>query len=142
MRLKLAALMVALSAVGCPKNDTGDQQALIPTQDQKPQTPTPKVAEPAPDSEAAIPIPPPEVPEPITNTEASSAVEYVACGCGCCGGGRPSSVICLDTDAGQTLEAVIEKDRADSKRPICAVVGCSLGVLYRDCGGAPHRRTR
>lgn len=57
---------------------------------------------------------------------------YIACGCGCCGGVTPSKQ-CLYHEKGDDLAKIIAADRAASKRPSCANVGCSRGTEYVYC---------
>ncbi len=70
----------------------------------------------------------------------NSVKDYVACGCGCCGGIDDSglSVECVKNEA--ALQAVIQQDQALRKSPNCAVMGCSRGQKYSLCkqpqGGA------
>ena len=61
--------------------------------------------------------------------------QYLACGCGCCGSGVDSPVRCYYPDLGETLATVRAADEAARASTNCALVGCSLGVLYTCCAG-------
>lgn len=60
------------------------------------------------------------------------AGEYVACGCGCCGGVTPQTV-CYYPDRGDSLAAIQSEDQELAMNPECANAGCSLGVHYACC---------
>lgn len=95
------------------------------------------------DSTFAEPPPPGETnaPEPTDTPEPSfdPATEYVACGCGCCGGEPPVEYTCV---TGQRLERIRRDDAQARKAPHCARAGCSLGTRYRVCeaGSGTQRR--
>lgn len=61
--------------------------------------------------------------------------EYVACGCGCCGGIDPGPAQCLDP-AKDDLCELIRQDRAAASNPGCAEAGCSFPVRYAYCAGS------
>ena len=72
--------------------------------------------------------PPPQPGSPPEPTE------YVACGCGCCGGPGytdDASVECVPSAA--ELRKIIAADQASSPRTECAAMGCSKGQRYRVC---------
>ena len=52
--------------------------------------------------------------------------EYVACGCGCCGGTEPKGE-CLYHAKGDDMGKIIADDGLLGKSPDCAYMGCSIG---------------
>lgn len=74
----------------------------------------------------------------LASQPTATAREYVACGCGCCGGAvpDPNKAQCVGSD--EELDKVIASDQEARKAAHCARVGCSLGTLYRVCEGAPN----
>ncbi|WP_194858296.1 hypothetical protein [Myxococcus sp. AB056] len=78
------------------------------------------------------------MPHPITAQGAPPDVgdTYEACGCGCCPMAGPVYE-CLYWTQGDSLQAVIAKDKAMKDGPYCKgtgkVPGCSLGTMYRYC---------
>jgi len=58
--------------------------------------------------------------------------DYLACGCGCCGGASPSHA-CYYPDLGDTLAGVIAQDEATADSETCANAGCALGTEYHCC---------
>jgi hypothetical protein len=59
--------------------------------------------------------------------------EYVACGCGCCGGTEPSGASCYYPERGESLDDIVSADRAAASDPGCANAGCSLGTRRVCC---------
>ncbi len=57
---------------------------------------------------------------------------YLACGCGCCTGASTQER-CVDLDAGQTLQQIVDADKSAAGSPNCAMAGCSMPTLYRCC---------
>lgn len=58
---------------------------------------------------------------------------YLACGCGCCGGTTPQ-VLCYYPSAGDSLSTVIAADEAvKNDKAKCEMAGCSLGQRYVCC---------
>ncbi|WP_194862981.1 hypothetical protein [Myxococcus sp. AB036A] len=78
------------------------------------------------------------MPHPITAQGAPPDVgdTYEACGCGCCPAVGPVYA-CLYWTQGDSLQAVIAKDKAKKEGPFCKGPGkrpgCSLGTMYRYC---------
>ncbi len=60
------------------------------------------------------------------------AGEYVACGCGCCGG-TTSDAVCYYPDRGDSLAAIEYDDQAVAASPSCDGAGCALGRHYVCC---------
>jgi hypothetical protein len=58
--------------------------------------------------------------------------EYLACGCGCCGGVSPSHA-CYYPDRGETIASIKAEDEAQAEDPSCAAAGCALGTEYLCC---------
>src|SRR3989344_6520753 len=50
-------------------------------------------------------------------------LEYVACGCGCCGGVEPAE----NNSCVSNLQEIVEEDRKFAGSPDCVNAGCSLG---------------
>ncbi|RKH09531.1 hypothetical protein D7V97_16305 [Corallococcus sp. CA053C] len=63
---------------------------------------------------------------------APEASSYTACGCGCCPGVEPH-VQCL---GGESLQAVIARDKEAAASPDCPMAGCSMPVKYQACDGS------
>src|SRR6187399_2018391 len=59
--------------------------------------------------------------------------EYVACGCGCCGGDTTPTLTCFYPDRGDTLERIMADDEALAMDPTCANSGCAKGTRYVCC---------
>jgi hypothetical protein len=57
---------------------------------------------------------------------------YTACGCGCCPG-APSSIRCLDSAHGETLDSVEQADRLTASNPKCPQIGCGAPIVYVCC---------
>ena len=89
------------------------------------QTSRPESAAPAPDASPAV------APEPAPEPELKGD-SYTACGCGCCGGVEPQ-VKCL---GGESLQAVIARDKQAAASPDCAMAGCTMPVKYQACDGS------
>ena len=89
----------------------------------------------------AAPVNPPEPPavaSPASTAAPTEAQTYLACGCGCCGGGPDDGEMrpvkrCLDRKQGETLEKIKAADEEARKNPQCAMMGCSLGTEYSYC---------
>ncbi len=62
----------------------------------------------------------------------AKGLAYIACGCGCCGG-EPGKRECLYRAKGDDLMKVIQQDAEMRRRPLCATVGCNMGVKYVYC---------
>lgn len=60
------------------------------------------------------------------------AGEYLACGCGCCGGTTPRTV-CYYPDHGDSLASIKSEDQSIAMNSTCANAGCSLGTRYVCC---------
>ncbi|MEK7642933.1 MAG: hypothetical protein AAB372_00560 [Patescibacteria group bacterium] len=59
---------------------------------------------------------------------------YMACGCGCCGGGvEKVEERCLYHARGDDIEKIRAEDKKAKTAPICSIVGCSVGVRYKYC---------
>ncbi len=58
--------------------------------------------------------------------------EYIACGCGCCGGVEPV-VKCLYHSKGDDIQKIIEEDKKQAQDPICPTAGCSQPIKYIYC---------
>jgi hypothetical protein len=133
---KVALLAVLL--VGCaaspPTPSPDSPEARASAQPSVVETPSPPVSA-AP--EVATPSPPVSAPSATSSVPAPpTGPTYVACGCGCCGGGGddvPPKDVCLYKSKGDSLDKIIAQDKLDAKRSICRVVGCSLGTRYRYC---------
>ncbi|MDP2684636.1 MAG: exo-alpha-sialidase [bacterium] len=75
----------------------------------------------------------PSTPMPTSSCQ-PEVTEYLACGCGCCGGTESESAEeCLYLSKGDDIQKYIDKDRRAAQSPNCAMMGCSSGVLYRYC---------
>lgn len=66
--------------------------------------------------------------EPVGECEG----EYLACGCGCCGGGS-ETLRCYYPGGSQTLASIREADRLAGSSPDCANMGCFMGQRYVCC---------
>lgn len=62
----------------------------------------------------------------------SACDDYLACGCGCCGGTAPDHA-CYYPDRGDTLERIVADDQALAADAACAGAGCAKGTLYWCC---------
>jgi hypothetical protein len=60
------------------------------------------------------------------------AGEYVACGCGCCGGTTPDTA-CYYPDRGDSLASIERDDQTVAASPSCEGAGCALGRRYVCC---------
>jgi hypothetical protein len=58
--------------------------------------------------------------------------EFVACGCGCCGGTTPTTV-CYYPELGETTAWFAAQDEQTRQGANCAMAGCSLGRRYVCC---------
>lgn len=59
--------------------------------------------------------------------------EYVACGCGCCGGyPKDGEYKCLYHILGDNMRKIIEED-SNITPEMCALAGCSTGIRYKYC---------
>lgn len=83
-----------------------------------------------------------EVAKPAATAEAAAdagqscgpkGATYVACGCGCCGEPMMDNVKCVDTAKGETLASIEAADKVRKASKNCAVMGCSLGTVYKCC---------
>ena len=65
---------------------------------------------------------------------ASCGADYLACGCGCCGG-PPAGALprCYYASAGESAATVQAADLATKNATNCNLVGCALGVQYTCC---------
>jgi hypothetical protein len=45
----------------------------------------------------------------------------------------PGQSVCVYRSKGESLDAIIAKDKAARKNPGCARMGCSLGTEYKEC---------
>jgi hypothetical protein len=72
---------------------------------------------------------------PQTTCPQTEVQEYLACGCGCCGGAEPM-VMCIE-DTGRCLSEIIAEDQAMPGQLRCATAGCALGVRYVRCQNPP-----
>jgi len=63
---------------------------------------------------------------------------YIACGCGCCGGGPTEATACYYPEYGIRLSDAIQQDALARSQPGCANAGCSLGANYACCMSAPQ----
>ncbi len=57
---------------------------------------------------------------------------YIACGCGCCTDVEPQSQ-CIFHSNGDSLEELIQTDRAIAASSECPYVGCSIPIKYAYC---------
>jgi len=80
-------------------------------------------------SENKEPASPQETPSEQPATEVT---EYIACGCGCCGGIQ-EAVKCLYSSKGDDIRKIIADDIRTAKSPDCATAGCSQPVRYTYC---------
>ncbi len=72
-----------------------------------------------------------------TDAAAICGGEYVACGCGCCGGTGDTAVPrCYYPDLGESVASVTAADLQTKADPKCAMAGCSLGMRYVCCPAA------
>lgn len=60
------------------------------------------------------------------------AGEYVACGCGCCGGTTPDTA-CYYPDRGDSRASIERDDQTVAASPNCDGAGCALGRRYVCC---------
>lgn len=142
----IPAALVVLSAAcsGTPAPDPAPAipapaptLVLTPAPDSSPAA----TAEPAPTTAEALPTPTasPTVAPPTTTATATAAPDkppgrrYIACGCGCCGGVAPDRSICVDRAKGESLDAIIARDKASRRSPSCPRAGCSIGIEYIEC---------
>ena len=58
--------------------------------------------------------------------------EYVACGCGCCGGIEPKES-CLYHSNGDNMRIIIFNDKLQANNPSCPNMGCSFPTKYVYC---------
>lgn len=66
---------------------------------------------------------------PIAVCAFTCELEYVVCGCGCCGGVEPVEADqCVNN-----LSEIIEEDRKAARSPECPNVGCTFGIKYVVC---------
>lgn len=64
--------------------------------------------------------------------------DYLACGCGCCGGTTPTNV-CYYPELGETTAIFAAQDAQVRQSTNCATVGCALGRRYLCCvAGTPE----
>jgi hypothetical protein len=67
------------------------------------------------------------------DTSISDPQTYTACGCGCCGGEKPTRTQCLYHAKGDDIKKIIAVDKQQSQSSVCSTVGCGLGVEYKYC---------
>ena len=76
--------------------------------------------------------------EPVSPVEtpseqpATDVTEYVACGCGCCGGAE-EVVKCLYRSKGDDIQKIIDDDQKAAKSSDCPLAGCSQPIKYIYC---------
>ena len=68
--------------------------------------------------------------EPVDN--GLNLQQYVACGCGCCGGIEPIEQ-CLYHANNDDMNKIIDEDKKLKDNPQCATMGCSSGIKYSYC---------
>ena len=151
MRDLLFGLTLALALLGCDRTESRETAPPTPVPAHGGEATTPTAPTPSTtvvsDNDAGAATAPVEVEAPRVNDAGATAVavtdvatpqsagarEYIACGCGCCGGLEPRETRCLYRARGESLDAIIAQDRRARSSPHCAVAGCAMGVRYRYC---------
>lgn len=144
-------LALALALLGCDRAESHGPAPPTPVQAHggeatAPTAPTPSATV-TDDSDAGATTAPVEFEAPrvsdagatpvavtdVATPQSAGAREYIACGCGCCGGSETRETRCLYRARGESLDAIIAQDRRARSSPHCAVAGCAMGVRYRYC---------
>lgn len=129
----IIAIIVLLIVIGVASYlFLGDQKQVVCTMDAKICPDGSAVGRTGPNCEfAACPEITPEsiIDEEIENSNIES---YTACGCGCCSDMSPKAE-CLYHSKGDDIKKIIEQDMLKAQSSDCAVMGCSLPVVYSYC---------
>lgn len=80
-------------------------------------------------SDDKVPVSPQET---LSEQPVADVTEYLACGCGCCGG-LEEVVTCLYRSKGDNIQNIMDADKKAAKSPDCALAGCSQPIKFVYC---------
>jgi len=143
MRAHTRLVLLGLGGLSCgPAHDpsatpeapaVAPEPSTAPTSDH-PTEPTSSLPADSPPSAQPTVRAPPTTGLPPGSPVQRYAREYVACGCGCCGGaGGPAAQEKPQCVSAAELDQIIAADAQASNNPQCAVMGCALGTRYAVC---------